>query len=97
MGAALISTGAVGVVVPGWQQSRSSGFTAGPWPWWIAHSLFATVLVLDARLPGRRWRTALVGGGRHISSILGELGARDRTHALLRAISLGLVGPTNDR
>jgi DNA-binding NarL/FixJ family response regulator len=31
----------------------------------------------------------------HISSILGKLGARDRTRAVLRAITLGLIGPTD--
>jgi DNA-binding NarL/FixJ family response regulator len=29
----------------------------------------------------------------HISSVLGKLGVRDRTRAVLRAISLGLIGP----
>jgi signal transduction histidine kinase len=53
LGSALISTGAVGVVVLGWQRAGGGGFTAGPWPWWIAYGLFVVVLLRDARVPGR--------------------------------------------
>jgi signal transduction histidine kinase len=52
MGSALISAGAVGIVVLGGQRAGGAGFTAGPWPWWVAYGLFVAVLLLDARVPG---------------------------------------------